>query len=207
MKKFVKNSFISTKFFIKDNTISIIFITLFTIGMLIGSLALHFTASKTDSLAEVLKQYFSENSTLSIMALFSRNIVAQFIYLVLLYMGGLSAIGYPIIAIIPIVKGIALGAIISYKYVYFGTKGFLYALLMILPANAILMAIFNFAFVESIYMSMSVSNGIFNGKPRNIKYSLNFITFTKRYLIFSAAMVFISILEAVIISLFSSVLS
>ena len=88
MKRFVKNSIISTKFFIKDNTLTVIFITLFTVGTLIGSFTIYFSIGKTDSVSLLLKQYFDENATLSIIALFSRNVIAAFVYLEIMYVGG-----------------------------------------------------------------------------------------------------------------------
>lgn len=206
MKKFVKNSIISTKFFIKDNTLTVIFITLFTVGTLIGSFSLYFSIDKSDSVILLLNQYFSENKSLSIMALFSRNLISAFIYLGIMYISGLCAIGLPFIGIIPVIKGIAIGAIISYQYVYNGLKGFLYTLIIILIPAALLMAVFNLAYIEGMYMSLAVSNGIFNGKPRETKYSLSFMTFTKRFLIFSVGIVIISILEAIVSSVFSSIL-
>lgn len=206
MKKFVKNSIISTKFFIKDNTLTVIFITLFTVGTLIGSFSLYFSIDKSDSVILLLNQYFSENKSLSIMALFSRNLISAFIYLGIMYISGLCAIGLPFIGIIPVIKGIAIGTIISYQYVYNGLKGFLYTLIIILIPAALLMAVFNLAYIEGMYMSLAVSNGIFNGKPRETKYSLSFMTFTKRFLIFSVGIVIISILEAIVSSVFSSIL-
>ena len=206
MKKFVKNSIISTKFFIKDNTLTVVFITLFTVGTLIGSFTLYYSIGKTDSVSLLLKQYFDENITLSIIALFSRNVIAAFVYLGIMYIGGLCAIGLPFIAIIPVIKGIAVGTIISYQYVYNGLKGFLYALIIIIIPTALLMTIFTLAYIEGMYMSLTVSNGIFNGKPRESKYNLSFMTFTKRFLIFSVGIVIICIIEAVISSAFSSIL-
>ena len=206
MKKFVKNIIISTKFFIKDNTLTVIFITLFTVGTLIGSFSLYFSIDKSDSVILLLNQYFSENKSLSIMALFSRNLISAFIYLGIMYISGLCAIGLPFICIIPVIKGIAIGTIISYQYVYNGLKGFLYTLIIILIPAALLMAVFNLAYIEGMYMSLAVSNGIFNGKPRETKYSLSFMTFTKRFLIFSVGIVIISILEAIVSSVFSSIL-
>ena len=206
MKKFVKNSIISTKFFIKDNTLTVIFITLFTVGTLIGSFTLYYSIGKSDSVSLLLKQYFDENSSLSILALFSRNVIASFFYLAVMYIGGLCAIGLPFVAIIPVIKGIAIGTIISYQYVYNGLKGFLYAMIILLIPAALLMAVLNLAYIEGMYMSLTVSNGIFNGKPRESKYNLSFMTFTKRFLIFSVGIVIICIIEAVLSSAFSSIL-
>lgn len=206
MRKFVKNSIISTKFFLKDNTLSIVFITLFTVGCALGAFSFFFSGDKAQSLFSIIGQYYSENETLSVMALFSRNLISSLIYLGIMYLGGLCAIGLPIIGIIPIVKGLAVGMIISYQYLYSGIKGFLYAFVIVLLPSALLLAVFNMAYVEGIYMSLSVSNGIFNGKPRESKYNLSFMTFTKRYLIFAVATVIISILEAVLSSVFSKVL-
>ena len=206
MKGYIKNSIFSTKVFIKDNTLSIIFITLFTIGSLVGTLALNFGKDTSASLIYLLTTYFKENANLSVIALFSRNLISALVYLGVMYIGGLCAIGLPVVGIIPLLKGIALGMIISYQYVYNGIKGFLYALVIILLPQAVLLAILSIAYGEGIYMSLTVSNGIFNGKPRETKYRLSFMTFSKRYLIFAVGIVIVSIIEAVLDFVFSKVL-
>lgn len=206
MKSFVKNSIISTRFFIKDNTITILFISLFTLGIVLGSLSLNFMGDNSPTLISILKSYFNENESLSILALFSRNLISGFIYLGAIYIAGLCAIGLPIVAIIPLIKGIAVGVIISYQYIFSGIKGFLYSAAIIIFPAALLVSVLNYAYCEGIFMSLAVSNGIFNGKPRDTKYSASFVTFTKRFLIFSVAVIIISIIEAVLSSLFSKVL-
>ena len=206
MKSALKNSIISTKLFIKDNRLTLLYITLFTIGCLAGTLVLNATLARNNAVIELIGTYFSENEKLSVLALFSRNLIGSFFYLGVMYIGGLCAIGLPIICIIPILKGIAVGMIISYQYVYSGIKGFLYCLIIVLVPQALLMAIYTLAYIEGIYMSLNVSNGIFNGKPRENKYSLNFITFSKRFIIFSLGVVLVSVIEAISGSVFSKVL-
>lgn len=206
MKKLVKRSIVSTKFFIKDNTIIVVFITLFTLGTAVGSLSLGITGDKSETLIKLLKQFFYENKSLSVINLFSRNLISSFLYLGAMYIAGLCAIGLPIVGITPLIKGISLGMIISYKYIFDGIKGFLYSLLIIILPSALIMSIYNYAYVEGIYMSLAVSNGIFNGKPRKIKYESNFMTFTKRYILFSFGTVLISLLEAVLTSAFVGVI-
>ncbi|MBR0414360.1 MAG: hypothetical protein IJI67_04740 [Clostridia bacterium] len=206
MKGFIKNSIISTGLFLKDNRLTILFITLFTIGCLIGTLSLGLTISKTDAIISLISKYFKENSELSIIALFSRNLISSLIYLAVMYVGGLCAIGLPFVGVIPILKGIAVGMIISYQYLYSGIKGFLYCLIIMLLPQALMMAVYTVAYTEGIMMSLSVSNGIFNGKPREMKHHLNFMTFSKRYIIFAFGAVIISMLEAVFGSIFSKVL-
>lgn len=206
MQRSVKNSFISTRFFIKDNKISIIFITLFTIGVVIGSFSYLAAGDNVNTLISVIDSFFSENSSLSVVQLFSRNLISNFIYLAVLYIGGLCAIGLPAVAIIPLIKGISLGAIISYKYIFNGIKGFLYTLVILLIPSALYLCVLCFAYSEGIYMSLTVSNGIFSEKPRQVKYSTSFSTFTKRFLFFSFGVVVISFIETLLTNLFSKLL-
>ena len=206
MQRSVKNSIISTKFFIRDNKISIIFITLFTIGVVIGSLSYLAAGENTNTLIAVIDSFFSENSTLSFLELFSRNFISNSIFLAVLYIGGLCAIGLPFVAIIPIIKGISLGTIISYKYIFNGIKGFLYTLVIILIPSAVFLSILCFAYSEGIYMSLTVSSGIFTSKPRKIKYSTSFTTFTKRFILFSFGILSVSFIETMLFNLFSKLI-
>lgn len=206
MRGFVKDSIISTRFFIKDNKLLVIFITLFTLGVAACSLSLGLLGEKNEVLIKLLKSFFNENETLSVMTLFSRNLISAFIYLVTMYVAGLCAIGLPIVGIIPLIKGLSVGIIISYQYAFNGIKGFLYALAIIIIPTAVLITIFNYAYIEGIYMSLTVSNGIFNGKPRDREIECNFVTFTKRFLIFAVGTVIISLIEAGMTSIFSKVI-
>lgn len=206
MKGFVKDSIISTKFFIKDNTLIIVFITLFTVGTAVGALSPGLLGDKSSVIIKLLKSFFSENETLSVMTLFSRNLVSSFIYLGVMYVAGLCAIGLPVIGVIPILKGLSIGVIVAYQYIFNGLKGFLYTLAIIVVPNAVFITLLNYAYAEGIYMSLNVSNGIFNGKPRETKYDCNFMTFTKRFLIFAVASVAVSLFEAAMTSVFSKVI-
>ena len=205
MSGFVSSNFISTKVFIKDNKVMLLYITLFTTGITLGTVSLWIAGEKSNTLVSVIKTYLEENASLSIIGLFSRNIISSLVYIAVIYIGGLCAIGVPFVAIIPLVKGVALGSIISYQYVFSGIHGFLYTLTILVIPNALLLAVMSYAYTEGLYMSLNVSNGIFNGKPRQVKYSLSFITFTKRFIIFSFAVVLITFAESVLCFVFAKV--
>ena len=206
MKGFIKSNFISTKIFVKDNIIHYVFITILTLGIGIGAFSIPAAGEHAKELIELMHHYFNENTTLSFMELFSRNLITNLLFLAVIYLGGLCAIGLPAVGIIPLFKGISLGAIISYKYVFNGLKGFLYVFVMLLLPASLLLAVYSLAYHEGIYMSLNVSNGIFNGKPRQVKYALSFATFSKRFIIFALAVIFISGFETVLFSLFSKLI-
>lgn len=206
MKKYVKGRVINTRLLIKDNKTTFIFITLFTVGVALGSMSAGILSDKSKIIISVISKYFTENSDLSIMAIFSRNLISNFIYLGSVYLLGLCAIGLPIIAIIPTLKGIGLGAIISYQYAFNGLKGLLYSTVIIVIPSALFVALLNLAYTEGIYMSLSVSNGIFNGKPKENKYNCSFVTFTKRFILFSFFTIIISLIEGILTALFSKII-
>ena len=203
MNKKVRGGVISTKVFFSDNKITLIFITLFTIGLSFGALSLGLFDEKSLVTIKLIEKYFKENFSLSIIELASRNILSSLIYLIAIYCCGLCAIGLPIISIIPLIKGVSIGMIISYQYIFNGIKGFLYSLNILFVPTAILICILNFAYCEGINMSINVSGSVFNQKNRENKSNITFIKFTKRFIIFAVALILISLIEAVLTAIFS----
>ena len=203
MNKKVRGSVISTKVFLNDNKFTLIFITLFTIGISFGSLSLGLFEEKSLVTIKLIEKYLNENSSLSIIELISRNILSSLIYLLAIYCCGLCAIGLPIIAIIPLIKGISIGMIISYEYIFNGIKGFLYSLNILFLPTAIFVCILNFAYCEGINMSLNVSGSVFNFKGRENKSNITFIKFTKRFIIFAVGIILISLIEGVLTGIFS----
>ena len=203
MNKKVRGGVISTKVFFSDNKINLIFITLFTIGLSFGALSLGLFDEKSLVTIKLIEKYFNENLSLSIIELASRNILSSLIYLIAIYCCGLCAIGLPIISIIPLIKGISIGMIVSYQYIFNGIKGFLYSLNILFVPTAILICILNFAYCEGINMSINVSGSVFNQKNRENKSNITFIKFTKRFIIFAVALILISLIEAVLTAVFS----
>lgn len=203
MNKKIRGGVISTKVFFSDNKITLIFITLFTIGISFGALSLGLFEEKSFVTIKLIEKYFNENSSLSIIELISRNILSSLLYLLVIYCCGLCAIGLPIIGIIPLIKGISVGMIISYQYIFNGIKGFLYSLNILFLPTAILVCVLNFAYCEGINMSINVSGSVFNYKGRENKSNITFIKFTKRFIIFAVAIIIISLIEGVLTGVFS----
>ena len=203
MSKKVRGGVISAKVFFNDNKNTLIFLTLFTIGISFGSMSLGLFEEKSLVTIKLIEKYFNENYSLSIIELISRITISSLIYLSVIYCCGLCAIGLPIIAIIPLIKGISIGMILSYQYIFNGIKGFLYSLNIIFLPTAILVCILNFAYCEGINMSFNVCASVFNLKGREINRNITFIKFTKRFIIFAVAVIIISLFEGVLTGIFS----
>lgn len=203
MNKKIRGGVISTKVFFSDNKITLIFITLFTVGVSFGSLSLGIFEEKSLITIKLIEKYFSENSNLSVIELVSRNIISSLIYLVAIYCCGLCAIGLPIIAVVPIVKGISVGMIISYQYIFNGIKGFLYSLNILYLPTALFVCLLNFAYCEGMNMSLNVSSSVFTFRSVENKRNITFIKFTKRFLIFATIIVIMSLIEGVLTAVFS----
>ena len=206
MKRHIRSSFVRTSLYIADNKATFLFITLFTLGMVLGSFALYFAGNHSDIIVNSISSFLKENGELSFLSLLSRNMVGNFLYLGFFYVGGLCAIGLPFVALIPMIKGISLGTLVSYEYIFYGIKGFLYALVLIFLTEAILLTMYCFAYSEAIYMSLTVSNGIFASKPKELKHSLSFMSFTKRIVLIAVGVVLVSLAQALLTHFFSALL-
>ena len=201
-----KSSLVITNFHFADNKNTFLFITLFTLGMVLGSFSFYFAGSNSKILLSIIQTFTKENRELALMALLSRNLVSNLVFIGFFYVLGLCAIGLPFIAIVPVIKGISLGTLISYAYVFNGIKGFLFALVLIFLPESLLLTLLCFGYSEAICMSLTVSNGIFASKPRELKRTLTFMAFSKRFLLIALGVITVSFLQALLTRVFSELL-
>ena len=202
-----KNSINSKRLFISENRILFIFIIIVILGVIIGSLSFNFISTSTkEEVFKTISNFLQESEKLSIIKLFSRSLVNDYIYLFILFVSGVCALGLPIIFVLPLLKGISTGVLISYIYTQQGLNGFVYYLIILsVPATLMLMCII-FACREAYYMSLGISMGVFTENRRTYEKSSNFFIYLKRFLIFSFAVIAISFIDGVITNIFSKIL-
>ena len=202
-----KNSINSKRLSISENRILFIFITIVISGVIIGSLSFNFISTSTkEEVFKIISNFLQESEKLSIIKLFSRSLVNDYIYLFILFVSGVCALGLPIIFALPLLKGISTGVLISYIYTQQGLNGFVYYLIILsVPATLMLMCII-FACREAYYMSLGISMGVFTENKRTYEKSSNFFIYLKRFLIFSFAVIAISFIDGVITNIFSKIL-
>lgn len=144
---------------IRDNisiytfTMVLIFIGIFFGAIIVNSLSL----DQKNDLYLYLNRFFGQISTEQITSsldLFSQSFTHYLKYIGLLWMLGISVIGLPIILILLFLKGVVIGFTVGFLVSQMGFKGFLLALVSVLPQNLILVPAFLIIGVASISFSL-----------------------------------------------------
>lgn len=202
-----KATFSGQKFFIKENKLVFIFLLIIFSGIALGSVLIHFVGETAKSeIFELLNDYLSEGKSLSIIKLFSRSLVNDYLYLFILFVSGGCAFGLPVIFLLPFFKGMSTGVIISYLYLTQGLNGFVhFVIVMALPLSLMLICIV-FACKEGFYMAINISSYIFWDGKRQGENTYSFFTYMKRYVILSFSVIVISFIDAIITHIFSGII-
>lgn len=97
---------------------------------------------------------FRMRSDSGALSVFAASFAANFIFLLVVFLAGLSLWGECLVVFVPFLKGYGYGLTMGYAYGTFGLSGILYNLLIVLPGA------FIFAFVISAAVRESFSNSL-----------------------------------------------
>lgn len=111
----------------------------FIIGLMYGSILLQ---SKSDSIFEVfdiIQTTSTQNKmTSSFLKIVMSSFSSSFLFLIIIFLSGFSAIGQPVPYIVIFAKGLVLGSSISYFYLTYSIKGLLYISIIIFPVTLLI---------------------------------------------------------------------
>lgn len=125
----------------KINPNYIILMILLLGGVLIGTLAFCFMKKEDITNLSFITQLFIKNKAdLPFIKSLANTFFSSGIIVLLCFILGFSAITQPVELVVPVFKGLGLGASIAYIYVMYGVKGFLISFLLIMP-NAVISSI------------------------------------------------------------------
>lgn len=140
---------------LKGRTAFLLLIGAFILGMLYGVLLLRQDAQMLEQMQFLIGQLLSGGTLLE--SFFHSSASALF-YLFSPYLLGYSAIGQPLILLIPFFKGLGLGAFLGSLYAGHGIAGIGYSVLIVIPASVILL----FSLLIGCREAMRLSNMIFS---------------------------------------------
>jgi len=107
---------------------------LFSFGMVLGaSLIKNTDNTMVVRILDLLERYRILRESQSILECFGNAFLGSFLLSAVAYLCGLCAIGTPVIAAIPLIKGLGTGLLSGYFYANFALRGLGYSALLILP--------------------------------------------------------------------------
>ncbi len=132
-----------------------LFVVLF-VGLVCGNFLLKSNDSTYETVKLLFEDYLSSLSGQTLIRNFSTQLVINFTFLLVSFIFGLCAIGFPVPIIINLIKGVSIGALSAFIYSQFALKGFGYCMLVFYPMQIVLSVVTLYAGKESFTMSVSI---------------------------------------------------
>ncbi len=141
--------------FIEKNSFFILVIGILTGGVIIGVLVFcGLDSSSLNKLSFVSTEFVEERSDVDFLKLFFESFLSLTAQLFVVFILGFWAVSQPVELLIPLLKGLGLGASLAQIYAVSGAKGFLIVLLLIIPYTLVSV----FALVIGIREAVRLSN-------------------------------------------------
>lgn len=168
-------------------------VSLFFSGMIIGAISVKHTDNMLNArLVIMFSDYTMLRTTQSFFQTFINSFSVCLLFLLVVFTSGLCAVGAPIIAIVPLFRGIGIGVVSGYLYSTYSMSGAGYCMTVIFPSAIISTATLLFGCNESFIMSYEIYN-IISGKTQNKHGNL-----LKKYSIRFSILLIIMLLSAII---------
>ncbi len=185
---------------------ALFFFFLFT-GLLIGVICIRYGAqSLTELAAGIFEQSRTDKSQQSIFALFFSDWLASLCFLFAAFTIGLCAVGLPFLPLIPLIKGIYLGALGGYMYTQYGLTGIGYCALVLYPGAALMLTALIYACTESMMMSADICSMLVN-KTKQQNNSNTLKLYCVRYGVLTMILFGASIIDTTFLKLFGGYFS
>lgn len=189
-KKMYQN--VAANYFREHSSIFLFIIVLFLMGVIFGAIVVNsMSYTQKQDLFYYLSQFFGEVSTGKVAPnsdLFVQSFFHNSKFIFLIWILGISIIGVPVILILLFIKGLVIGFTVGFLVSQMSWKGFLLALVSILPQNLIIIPVFIIMAALSVTFSLKMIK-----KQFMKKYSHPIMPEFKRYIfILIIAVIFIS---------------
>ena len=188
----------------QNNFIIYFTMTIFLIiGIIIGAITIKIlNIEQKSQIIGFFNSFFKmlNNNDVNSLQLLKQSVLSNFKTILIIWITGMVVVGIPAIPIIVILRGCALGFTVGFLVNEFGTKGFLFSLLAVLPQN--LFVIPGIISIASIGVGFSINN--LKNKNRMLKNTFfkNILSYSLLILFFSVVIFIGSIVEAYITPIF-----
>ncbi len=166
-----------------ENSRVFILILLFASGIIIGSLSLRKDTELITKIQAYVSSFALQRAGQGGLEIFLNSMLTNVAFTLTSVYFGFSVIGYPLILMLPFVRGLAIGVVGGYLYSAYRFTGLGYCLLMIYPGAilsvAVLLMIFNESceYSKNVYSKSILGRGQFE-KNETRYYLLRILIFT-----------------------------
>lgn len=179
------------KFKVK-NKIMLFLIVLFFVSVLAGSIfIILIDKEEFNVIFDSVNNYFNNLSTISYFKILKTDLITNIVYLLIIWILGISIIGIPIILLMYFFNSFILGITITSIISVFKYKGILYSLLYIFPSYIANCLIFAYISMYALAFSIRLIKSLIKKEEVNLKESFNIY---KKKLLSCLLIVIISVL-------------
>lgn len=184
----------------------LIFMALIIVGVIIGSIYIRSTGvtkSALDGTGLFMQDILSKGTaSKGLLVLAISSFFPAALFICFSYILGLCAIGLPFEILLPVLYGIFTGASLASVYVRFGVNGLAICLLFVMPYALITAFAVIISSREGFKLSRQISQIVLFGTQKNL--SVPFRVYCFKYLVCFILVFFASLIQALSITLFSS---
>lgn len=190
----------SIKNILKYSVISILLI-MFIAGLIIGSTTLINNSELAENISVLTDSYLSVKAGQGILTNFCNSLSISIIFNAVNIFFSFSVIGYPFIIILPLLKGLGLGAVCGYLYSTYKMAGLGYSLLMLYPGAIVSTLALILACNDSCEYSKNLYNKSIKNRGQYEKDETR--VYLTRQLVFASICAASSLIESLTTQLFS----
>ncbi len=184
-----------------ENSRVFLLVALFSVGIIIGASAIKNNSEMIEKIKIIISNFAMQRAGQGISDNFFNSMLVNMLFVSISVFLAFSIIGYPLIMLLPFIKGAAIGAVSGYLYIEYKFMGLGYSLLMIYPSAVICMVAMIIIFNESCDYSRNAYLKAIPGKGHYEKDETKL--FLIRQFIFSLIVVVSSLIDALSVELFS----
>lgn len=184
-----------------ENSRVFIIVVLFSAGIIVGASAIKNNGEMIEKIKYIISNFAMQRAGQGIFENFINSLLVNLAFVILSVFFAFSLIGYPLIMLLPFIRGAAIGAVSGYLYLEYKFMGLGYSLLMIYPSAVLCMVAMTIIFNASCEYSHNAYLKAITGRGHFEKDETKL--FLIRQLFFSGIVVFSSFTDALSVALFS----
>lgn len=162
------------KLFNVDKKVLLFLLIISIVGIVTGSFFMIILSSDDKLIiTDSLKQFINSISKITTIDYFKSNFILNSLYLVILWLLGISVIGLPIVIMIIFFKSFVISLTFSSFIINFKFKGFLYGLIYNFPHSILNLLVYIYLGIYSIKLSLAIISSIIQKKNINFKNIMN----------------------------------
>ncbi len=150
---------------INQRKIETLYSIILLLGMFLGAVFSGKQSSDILDLKVFFDNFLLSRRSSSFVDIFTGAFISNFTYLLLLFLGGMFALGSISDGVVLLFKGTSLGVLMGYSYLIYGLKGAAFAIIIILPGAFITALAFVYSSKESCLFSLYFFRLFTNNPP------------------------------------------